>query len=81
MDDSGPRCLYKSVVHMVLGVAFFLSVAACVSFCFVCEADIESHAHPKKLSNLSDLSVPTVCRLWSRSRPSSSRPRSRAPFL
>ncbi|KAL1526467.1 hypothetical protein AB1Y20_015177 [Prymnesium parvum] len=35
MDDVGPRCLYKSWVHKLLGLVFFLSVAGCVSFCFI----------------------------------------------
>ena len=35
MDDLGPRCLYKTWVHMLLGMCFFLSLSACICLCFI----------------------------------------------
>lgn len=34
-DDSSARCLYKTWLHMLLGLLFFMAVAACISLCFV----------------------------------------------
>ncbi|KAL3907909.1 MAG: hypothetical protein SGPRY_010001 [Prymnesium sp.] len=55
MDDEGSRCLYKSWIHMLCGLIFFLSVAGCVSYCFIVvgasslsvrQLDVSSIIHP-----------------------------------
>ena len=36
LEDDGPRCIFKTWLHMLFGLGFFLSVAACISYCFIC---------------------------------------------
>lgn len=35
MDADSQRCLYKSWAHMLLGILFYLSLVACVCYCFI----------------------------------------------
>uniref|UniRef100_A0A7S0JD34 Uncharacterized protein n=1 Tax=Calcidiscus leptoporus TaxID=127549 RepID=A0A7S0JD34_9EUKA len=35
VDDQGHLCIFKSWTHMLCGVCFFMSVAACISCCFI----------------------------------------------